>query len=123
MSYFTSPLRVWKRPDGRWELIDTLVYRSTLAGIIVVPKGFDTDFASVPRLPLMHMLLGDRAHSSAVVHDYLYRTAEVSRSMADAVFKEAAESEGVGFFSRWALWSGVRVGGWTSYDQRHPENK
>ena len=124
MSHFTTPLRVWKRPDQRWELIDELIYQSDRVGLITVPKGFDTDYASVPRLPLMFWFLGDRGHSAAVVHDYLYRTAEVARSQADAVFEEALEAEGeMSWFGRQAMWLGVRVGGWAAYDQRHPENK
>lgn len=122
MAHFVTPLRVWKRPDKRWELIEELVYRSDLVGVVTVPKGFDTDFASVPRLPFMHMFLGDRGHSAAVVHDYFYRTAEVSRSRADAVFEEALAAEGeMGWLGRQAMWLGVRMGGWTSYDQRHPD--
>jgi hypothetical protein len=123
VSHFSTNLQVWKRPDGRWELIDRLVYHSDLAGVIEVPAGFDTDYASIPRLPFMFWLLGDTVHSAAVVHDYLYRTAEVSRAKADRVFVEACEVEGSGWLSRWTMWSGLRVGGWTSYDQRHPENK
>jgi hypothetical protein len=72
----------------------------------------------------MFWFLGDRGHGAAVVHDYLYRNAEVSRSDADQVFEEALKAEGgMGWLGRQAMWLGVRAGGWWSYDQRHPENK
>lgn len=122
MAKFLTPLRVWRRDDGRWELIDTLTYHSGIVGIVCVPAGFDTDYASVPRLPLMFWLLGDRGHAAAVVHDYLYRTATVARAKADAVFHEALRADGMGRVSAWFMWTGVRVGGYWSYDQRHPEN-
>lgn len=109
--------------DGRWVLLTPLVYMSARIGVVTIPSGFDTDFASVPRLPFMFWLLGDRANHAAVVHDYLYRTAMVSRSDADAVFVEAAEAEGVNWLARWTMWTGLRVGGWWAYDQRHPGNK
>ena len=39
---------------------------------IRVPSGFETDLASVPRLPIVYDLWGNRAHREAVLHDYLY---------------------------------------------------
>lgn len=122
MAGFLTKLRVEKLDNGQWRLLAPLHYESAVAGrIIQVPIGFETDFASVPRLPFMFWLLGDRGHAAAVVHDWLYRTELVSRSMADAVFREALESE-VGFLSRWAMWAGVRIGGWAAYGDKHPDN-
>lgn len=119
---FLTKLRVEKQDNGRWLLLAPLDYKSALVYYIVhVPVGFDTDFASVPRLPLLFWLLGDRGHAAAVVHDYLYRTALVSRSLADAIFREALKSE-TGWLARWTMWAGVRVGGWTSYYEKHPDN-
>ena len=123
MSNFLTPLRVWKRDDGRWELIDRLVYDSDRAGVIDVPAGFDTDYASVPRLPFMFWLLGDRGHAAAVVHDYLYRTAEATRTLADSVFYEALRADGEDMVSSFVMWLGVRAGGHWSYDKKHPENR
>ena len=120
---FSYDLRVHKLPNGRWELLAPITYEVPGIGPVTVPAGFDTDFASVPRLPFMFWLLGDRADYAAVIHDYLYRTGIVSRSVADKVFRTIAEEEGLGFFARWSMWAGLRVGGWTSYDQKHPDNK
>ena len=126
MAKFLTPLEVTQRPtDHRWVLLAPLMYKSDLLGtwIVKVPTGFDTDFASVPRLPFMYWLLGGRANHAAVIHDYLYRTALVTRAEADRVFVEAAEVEGVSWPARWTMWTGLRVGGWTVYDQHHPENR
>lgn len=125
MAHFLTNLEVATRPDGRWMLLSPLVYKSDVLGVgfVSVPGGFDTDFASVPRLPFMYWLLGGRANQAAVIHDYLYRTAIVTRAQADRVFAEAAGVEGVSWLARWTMWTGLRVGGWAAYDQRHPANK
>ncbi len=106
-------------------LLIPLVYKSDILGgwTVKVPTGFDTDFASVPRLPFLFWFLGDRGHPAAVVHDYLYRTAQVSRAMADRVFQEALRADGMDWASTWLMWAGVRVGGWVTYSHRHPENR
>lgn len=121
---FADELRVQKLPNGRWLLIQNLTFYDVPGlGNVTVPAGFDTDFASVPRLPFMFWFLGDRADYAAVLHDWLYRTANATRREADRAFLWAAEMEGVGRISRWTMWAGLRVGGWTSYDQRHKDNK
>lgn len=72
-----------------WELLEPLWYRSDRFGSIIVPPGFRTNYASVPRLPLVFLLAGDRSHKEAALHDWLYTVHSVSREQADAVFLEA----------------------------------
>lgn len=114
---FANELDVARLPDGRWVLRQALVYWSARAGKIVVPAGFRTDFASVPRLPLVYLLAGDTAHAAAVVHDWLYQEQFLSRRLADAVLYEAsgcsvpAEPR----WRRWIIWSGVRAFGWVAW--------
>jgi len=81
--------------------------------IISVPKGFVTDFASVPRfLPIMYALCGNKVHEAAVIHDYLYRMTDTDRSRCDWIFRDAMEAEKQPAWRRWIMWAGVRVGGW-----------
>ncbi len=56
--------------------------------IIRVPEGFETDFASVPRLPLIYLSYANKAHLPALAHDFLYSEGgtEVDREYADHVF-------------------------------------
>jgi len=124
MSKFLNKLVVEELDDatdggrGTWRLTVPLLYQSDVAStIIAVPVGFETDFSSVPRIPLVYEAVGDIAHAAAVVHDYLYTTGDVPRSMADAIFKEAAQVSGVSGWRAWILWAGVRIGGASHYRQ------
>ena len=61
MNRFLTPLKVEKvgyDKAGRpcWRLLEDLVYLSDRWGRIVVPKGFITNFASVPRLPVVFLV-------------------------------------------------------------------
>lgn len=97
---------------GAWQLRNKLIYQSDVAALVfVVPTGFVTDFASVPRIPLAFDLVGDTAHAAAALHDWLYTTHLVPRGVADAVLQEAAKVSGVAPFKAWLMWAGVRMGG------------
>jgi hypothetical protein len=101
---------------GTWRLDDDLVYQSDVAQqTFKVPAGFMTDFASVPRLPVIFLLFGDSSHEAAVLHDWLYTAKPVDRAMADKIFREACEITGVPWWRRWGQWAGVRMGGWGSW--------
>ena len=108
--------------DGMWEVEVPLAYESDVAKqIIIVPPGFKTDFASVPRLPIIYEAFGNHAAEAAVVHDYLYTTKIVTRDMADAVLREAAGVQGVSAWRAWCIWAGVRIGGGAYWDQQDNE--
>lgn len=116
MSRFITPLRAEKSGE-LWTILQPLIYESDVAQrVFAVPEGFVTDFASVPRLPLAFLLTGDSAHEAAVVHDYLYKTNKVTRSVADAVFEEAAKVSGEPGWKSWLMWAGVRLGGWMAWN-------
>ena len=106
-------------------VVRPLIYRSDLLGTtIIIPRGFVTDFSSVPRLGLAYSLFGDTGHASATVHDYACRNGylkhlaggqvKVPRPMADQVFKEALEAEGVEGWRIPFMFAGVRIGDYIS---------
>lgn len=125
---FHSKLRF--EDDGGFPLtlIEPLVYVSALlGGTIVVPAGFKTDLASIPR-PLWAILppIG-KYDAAAVIHDALYQWGSlepqraghvVDRAQADAVLREAMTACRVRRTQRWAIYAGVRLGGaftWRRY--------
>ena len=110
-----------KDDDKIWIIDSPLVYISDILGKITVPLGFETDFASVPRVPLFYTLFGDRAHRESVVHDMLYRMDALptaTRKQADKVFLEAMKCRGKSWFVRYPMYWGVRAGGLPSYHKR-----
>jgi hypothetical protein len=116
MGEFKSPLMVKYQSDSSWLLVDDFIFKSRLCEFpIVVPAGFETDFASVPRIPLAYLLAGDCAHEAAVIHDYLYRTGKADRKTADEVFLEAMEAQGIGAWRRYGMYWAVRLFGGSAY--------
>jgi len=85
---------------------------------LCAPMGMHTDLASIPR-PLRSVLTGvDDTIPGAVIHDAIYRGHTggcLTRTQADQVFLEVMAAQGVPWLKRWAMWAGVRLGGWASW--------
>lgn len=95
-------------------------FRSKLVGLIIIPKGYVTDFASVPRIFWTVYPPDGEYAEAAVFHDWLYSLSYlygkfIPRKLADAVFLEVMEEIGIPFHRRHILHKAVRSGGWTSY--------
>lgn len=122
MSKFLTNLIVNQITDSVFELAAGLVYECDLLKCtITVPTGFQSDGASVPRIPVVYEIFGNRAHHEAVLHDYLYRSDAVpaaTYSQANNVFLEAMKERGKPFFVRWAMYLGVVSGGWTAFHKK-----
>jgi hypothetical protein len=105
--------------DGKWRLVQPLIYDSDVAGhVIVVPAGFVTDLASVPRVPIAYMLAGGTSNEASVVHDFLYTQHSVDRATADAVLREASAVTGVPAWRRAIMWAAVRAFGGSHWDSK-----
>ncbi len=121
---FRDPLRLVRYPNRAAVTTDPIPrkvfaylesdFRVTVRGHdIVVPAGFDTDLASIPRR-VRGIVSIDRGVEAAVVHDWLYRTAVVSRKEADLIFKALLE-ETESWATVQAMYWSVRVFGAASY--------
>ena len=93
MSQFTTPLIVELIGENLWRLYEPFEYHVGTypsTHIIKVPKGFITDFASVPRVFWSIIGSVDKHGKAAVIHDYLYGMNYMDdRKFCDDVFKEA----------------------------------
>jgi hypothetical protein len=111
---FESPtLTVRRASDQLWEVVDPLVYHGR-SDTFVVPAGFRTDFASVPRVVVWLIPRFGRYTMAAVLHDWLV-TAGIARGAvssrdADGLFRRVLREEGVPPLRRWLMWTGVRWG-------------
>lgn len=115
---FASPLRVERIDGGQWKLLSAF-HVDVDDERIVVPAGFVTDFASVPRLPLAYYIAGGRGVKSATLHDHLY-TEKREREWADRVLREALVAEGEPRLIADAMYAAVRAGGGSHYDSSAP---
>ena len=99
--------------------IFTLLRPLSVCGL-VVPAGFESDGASVPRLLWGVVFPRDdrQALCAAIVHDYIYRThpASWTRSEADDTFLFLLEQGGVPWIRRTRAYIGVRLFGKSSWD-------
>lgn len=106
--------------DGRgtWKVMEPFCYQSdVLKGrVITIEQGFETDFASVPRIPFAYWFFGDTAHESAVIHDWLFHHHEVcDEPTANSVLMEAMTVEGIPAWRRWGIYMGVKIGGYSPW--------
>ena len=128
-SSFITPLDVEFLDGKTWRLAAPFEFMSEVTeSVIDIPDGFLTDFASIPR-GLWNVLPPVGAYGkAAVVHDWLYKTRKatthlVTRAEADAVLKEGMEVLGVGWFTRLAIYAGVRLGGWAAWNRHRTEDE
>ncbi len=96
MSSFTKPLKVVLLDDGiHWELLEDFVYylEDNKDYIIKVPKGYRTDFASIPTLFWSFLRHRDIYNKASVIHDYLCDTdgdnGRFNKRKVDSIFYEA----------------------------------
>jgi hypothetical protein len=84
--------------------------------LIVVPKGYVTDFASVPSAARGVIDVYGSNIEGAVVHDWLYAVGEPGkRDKADQVIRYALMEQDVGVVRRNTVYMAVRSGGSAAY--------
>jgi hypothetical protein len=98
--------------NRKWQLLESFVFKTSDGDIVGAPRGFVSDLASVPRLLWFLFPPSGNYAPAAIIHDWLYAAQTVSRARADWIFLDAMRAEGVNWFARWALYFGVRAGGW-----------
>ena len=119
MSNFFTPLRLEYLDGRRWQLLEPFGYRVDGArDSIRVPKGFVTDFASIPRWLWWLYPPTGRWGRAAVLHDWLYCKATRPRKACDDVFLEAMRVLGVPWHRRYLMFLAVRLFGGRAYHRR-----
>lgn len=119
--HFQGDLVLRESGIGHWTLDEPLAYLSRAEESFEVPEGQATDLASTPRILWPWFPPFGSYSRAAVLHDYFYRTATVSRKEADKLFHEAMLSCGT---SRWrarVMYLSVRWFGGFAYTKRQKE--
>ena len=102
--------------------MSTLHYGSDLVdALIVVPEGLQTDLGSIPRVLQGIFPKDGKAIFAYILHDYLYTAGMYPRDTTDDILEEAMEALGVDWITRVLVRSGLRIGGWVSWD-KHRKN-
>ncbi len=132
MSAFLTDIHVRIAPPSKtgtrqvYTLDDDFEYQSEILGRILVPAGFCTDFASIPRPVFSYIDPEDPGILyPSVVHDRLYslegklpdgRT--YTREQADSVLKEAMELAGARWDQRQVVYRAVRLFGGSHWNSK-----
>lgn len=112
-------------------LTRSLIYTTTDGWRIIVTRGFVTDFASIPR-PLWSVIPPrGRYNRPAIVHDHLYRDAPIdpltgrrcTQGRADTILREACENCDDRFTQRWAIYLGLKIGGFVTWNRYRSKEK
>ncbi len=115
MSKFTNALAVTPLADGKtWVILLPFSYDVTEENsnnTVEVEVGFQTDFASVPRLFWLILPRWGKYGNAAVIHDWLYWEQSRSRKEADFIMFEAMGILDVPAFKRYPIYWGIRLFG------------
>ena len=107
---FSTTQPIVKIEDGRnYSLLKAFQYMTKDNDLIIVPIGFVTDFASVPRIFWNIIPPNGRYTCAAIVHDFLCVTKKYPQKRTDDIFLEAMEELGVSWWRRQLMHKMVRM--------------
>lgn len=69
-----------------WELKEEIIIKTSKGLYVTIPVGFQTDFASVPKIFWSIISSIGKYNLASVIHDYFYTTHLLDRKSADEEF-------------------------------------
>jgi len=97
-----------------YELIDDCQFND-----LIIPRGFKTDFASVPQFLWWLIPPHCKAAMPSVIHDYTCQYAIWPRKECDLVFKQLLAQASVPRWQYLLMFWFVRMLGWTRYGKQY----
>lgn len=101
------------KTSTKWELVKPLVVKFH-GDALVVPEGYITDLASIPRIAWrISPPGGEYSRRPAVIHDYIYSHLHgmYTKEYADRLFYEGLLREGMPKWKAWLFYLAVSIGG------------
>lgn len=109
--------------DLMWELVEELILIDSKGVSHTVPRGYQGDLSSIPRLFWM-IFPPQTSRKACWPHDYYYsEQVGKTRAEADQVLLEGMIAEGLGKVRRQIIYRAVRLGGWMYWNKRQREKK
>lgn len=119
-----SELDTRTKPEGKYMLLAPMGYTHPDNGATIwVPKGFVSDFASIPNSFRWILTGHNHTRKPAVLHDWLYRTGYGTRKGADLLFLSGMREQGLDAVRRRLAYYAVRVGGWRTWNKYRKQKK
>jgi hypothetical protein len=112
------------RPDF-WFTGGPLVWQDPTGLAIVVPTGFRTDLASIPRFleAFPDLDVNGKSRRPGVLHDWLYGGARwIGKDAADALLYQALLAEGMDKAGATTIYQGVHLFGQSAWDEDGTES-
>ena len=124
LDVFRNNLKVSPFADGTyWYLLEDFIWESKSGELITIPKGFVTDFASIPRPLWMWLPKWAKYGPASVVHDFLYWEQNLSRLQADQIMLEAMQDLKVSPPIRTLIYAALRLAGWHTWRSNMSKKK
>lgn len=109
---------------------DFIVFSEVLGVQLCIPRGFQFDGESIPAILAWLVRPVGRSRRGACVHDYLYRYGgyhdangavhPVTRSQADAVYRNLLRAKGLASWRSSLRWGVLRGVGWAAWRSNRP---
>jgi hypothetical protein len=113
--YYTKDRRIYRLTR---ELIWEVGHKGS-GNYIYVPKGYLTDFLSVPKLFEVFINTSGKYAAAGALHDKLYSVLNANRKFADDQLYDALISLGASKFLAWSVWIVVRLFGGRAFKEKN----
>ena len=104
----------------RWQLTKPILHYTRDGRTLYIPRGFVTDFATVPKWLRWLFPKGQDDKLAFVIHDYLYTIGKTKedRKEADKEMRHVQKSLGANKLRYTFMYLGVRLFGWYYFNKK-----
>lgn len=106
-----------------WKVLSPLTYITNDNIKIIAPKGFNTNFASTPRIFWSFLPPWGKYGKAAIIHDFLYYSGIYSKKEADLIFLEAMKTLEVVKWKRYSMYYSVKYIGFIAWNRHRKKEK